>query len=161
MLRISIFILLASSLLVAISAFAPVNHGNAIKKPSSSALDMGWLDGLLGKGQMATASHILLKGPNADDQCERIKADVYKKAIGRGNPANGVEPAKLVQAFANAAKGKSTCPSAKKGGSLGSFGQGQMVPEFDAVAFKKEVGVIHGPIRTDFGSHLILVTQRE
>jgi len=122
---------------------------------------MGFLDDLFGKSQTATASHILLKGPNADDQCERIKSDIYKKAIGRGKPENGVEPAKLVQAFANAAKGKSTCPSAKKGGSLGSFGQGQMVPEFDAVAFKKEVGVIHGPIRTDFGSHLILITERE
>jgi len=161
MLRVSFFIIFASSLLVAISAFAPVDYGNPIAKTSSSALDMGWLDGLLGGGKTATASHILLKGPNADDQCERIKADVYKKAIGRGNPANGVEPAKLMLAFSNAAKSKSTCPSAKKGGSLGSFGQGQMVPEFDAVAFKQDIGIIHGPIRTDFGSHLILITARE
>jgi len=63
--------------------------------------------------------------------------------------------------FAAAAKSKSTCPSSKKGGSLGSFGPGQMVPEFDAVAFKKDIGVIHGPIRTDFGSHLIIITERE
>jgi len=161
MLRISFFIIVASSLLVAISAFAPVDYSSKVTRSSSSALNMGLFDFLGGSKEIATASHILLKGPNADEQCERIKSDIYKKAIGRGNPANGVEPAKLMQAFANAAKGKSTCPSAKKGGALGSFGQGQMVPEFDAVAFKKDIGVIHGPIRTDFGSHLILITNRE
>lgn len=122
---------------------------------------MGWFDGLLGGGQTATASHILLKGPNADDQCERIKGDIYKKAIGRGDPSAGVDSSKLVKAFAAAAKSKSTCPSSKKGGALGSFGQGQMVPEFDAVAFKKDVGIIHGPVKTNFGSHLILITKRE
>lgn len=36
-----------------------------------------------------------------------------------------------------------------------------MVPEFDAVAFGEDVGVIHGPVETQFGSHLILVTGRK
>jgi len=157
MLRVSLFVFLASSLLVAISAFAP----NKASTASPSALDMGWFDGLFGGGQTATASHILLKGPNADDQCEKIKVDIYKKAIGRADPSVGVDASKLMNAFAAAAKSKSTCPSSKKGGSLGSFGPGQMVPEFDAVAFKKDIGVIHGPIRTDFGSHLIIITERE
>lgn len=144
-----------------ISAFAPVNISPTVSKSTSSALGMGWLDGILGSSEKATCSHILLKGNNADDQCDRIKLDIYKKAIGRGNPANGVEPEKLMKAFSAAAKSKSTCPSKKNGGALGTFGQGEMVPEFDAVAFKKEVGMIHGPIQTSFGSHLILITNRE
>jgi len=36
-----------------------------------------------------------------------------------------------------------------------------MVKEFDEVAFKMDVGVIHGPVETEFGSHLIIVTDRE
>ena len=38
---------------------------------------------------------------------------------------------------------------------LGSFGQGAMVPEFDKVVFNDEVGVVHGPVKTQFGYHLI------
>jgi len=160
--RVHSLIIVVLSLVVYIEAFAPISSSNVASQASlSTSLDMGWFDGLLGPKGTASASHILLKGPNANDQCERIKADIYKKAVGRGNPADGVSPDKLIQAFASAAKSKSTCPSGKKGGALGTFGPGEMVPEFDAVAFKKDVGIIHGPITTDFGSHLILITERE
>jgi peptidyl-prolyl cis-trans isomerase C len=54
----------------------------------------------------------------------------------------------------------SECPSAKRGGNLGTFKPGMMVKEFDEVCFNQEVGVVHGPIKTQFGSHLILVTRR-
>jgi parvulin-like peptidyl-prolyl isomerase len=47
------------------------------------------------------------------------------------------------------------------GGSLGSFGPRQMVPEFDKVVFNEAVGVIHGPIKTQFGAHLILIESRD
>ncbi|HOZ01036.1 MAG TPA: peptidylprolyl isomerase [Candidatus Syntrophosphaera sp.] len=47
--------------------------------------------------------------------------------------------------------------SAKQGGSLGSFGKGQMVPEFDAVAFKMKVGEISKPFKTQFGWHIVRV----
>jgi len=97
MLRVSLFVFLASSLLVAISAFAP----NKASTASPSALDMGWFDGLFGGGQTATASHILLKGPNADDQCEKIKVDIYKKAIGRADPSVGVDASKLMNAVSS------------------------------------------------------------
>ena len=50
--------------------------------------------------------------------------------------------------------------SGKKGGSLGSFSPGQMVPEFDTAAFSGEVGVVQGPVKTQFGYHLLEVTQR-
>lgn len=63
--------------------------------------------------------------------------------------------------FAKEARKNSQCPSKSQGGSLGVFGKGQMVPEFDAVVFKEAVGVIHGPVKTQFGSHLILITDRD
>ena len=62
--------------------------------------------------------------------------------------------------FEEAARDKSQCPSGVKGGDLGSFGQGAMVPEFDKVVFNDEVGVVHGPVKTQFGYHLLLITSR-
>ena len=43
---------------------------------------------------------------------------------------------------------------------LGTFKPGMMVKEFDTVCFEKEIGVVHGPVETQFGSHLILITRR-
>lgn len=62
--------------------------------------------------------------------------------------------------FAALAKKHSTCPSGQQGGELGTFGKGQMVPEFDRVVFGGEVGVVHGPVKTQFGYHLVQVTSR-
>lgn len=62
--------------------------------------------------------------------------------------------------FAEAASAYSQCPSGNSGGDLGTFGQGQMVPEFDKVVFNDEVGVVHGPVQTQFGYHLLEVTSR-
>jgi parvulin-like peptidyl-prolyl isomerase len=50
--------------------------------------------------------------------------------------------------------------SAQTGGSLGSFGRGQMIPEFENAAFSQEPGVVGEPVRSDFGYHLILVEDR-
>ena len=63
--------------------------------------------------------------------------------------------------FSDVARAHSTCPSGKQGGELGEFGPGQMVAEFDNVVFKESIGDVHGPIRTDFGYHLIQITSRE
>ena len=54
----------------------------------------------------------------------------------------------------------SECPSANRGGNLGTFKPGMMVKEFDEICFEKEIGVVHGPVTTQFGSHLILITRR-
>ena len=62
--------------------------------------------------------------------------------------------------FTDVAKEHSTCPSGKSGGDLGSFGKGQMVPEFDAVIFEDELNVVHGPVQMQFGYHLIEITSR-
>ncbi len=62
--------------------------------------------------------------------------------------------------FAAVAKQHSQCPSGQQGGDLGEFGPGQMVPEFDKVVFNEEVGTVHGPIKTEFGYHLVEITNR-
>ena len=90
----------------------------------------------------ATASHILI----ADEaKTNEVKAEIEAGAD-----------------FAEKAKEHSTCPSGKSGGSLGNFGQGQMVPEFDKVIFDPatKMNVVYGPVKTQFGYHLIQVYKR-
>ena len=88
------------------------------------------------------ARHILVK---TLDECDSVMGE-----IAQGLP------------FAEAASKYSTCPSAKSGGSLGSFEPGKMVREFDEVCFDPDVpvGEVTGPVRTQFGYHLILVEDR-
>lgn len=62
--------------------------------------------------------------------------------------------------FAEVAKQVSECSSSAQGGDLGEFGPGRMVVNFDKVCFNEDVGVVHGPISTQFGEHLILITKR-
>lgn len=63
--------------------------------------------------------------------------------------------------FADMAKRYSRCPSGKKGGDLGWFGLGAMVPQFEEAAFGAEKGKVVGPVKTQFGYHLILVTDQK
>ena len=88
----------------------------------------------------AKARHILV--PTAE-VCEDLKTRI----------AGGVD-------FADAAKEHSKCPSGQQGGDLGEFTPGQMVREFDEVVFKQAVGQVHGPVKTEFGYHLIEITER-
>ena len=62
--------------------------------------------------------------------------------------------------FGDIAKANSTCPSGAQGGDLGSFGPGMMVPEFDKVVFSAPVNTVQGPVKTQFGYHLLEVTSR-
>lgn len=110
-------------------------------------LRMGLFDGLFGKKRTAAASHILVKGPSAPAFLTSLKTEI--------------EAAKNVPvAFAEAAAKHSACPSARNGGSLGTFKQGAMVPAFDEVVFRDEVGRVHGPVKTPFGAHLIYIESR-
>ena len=62
--------------------------------------------------------------------------------------------------FVEIAKQHSKCPSGNKGGDLGEFSPGQMVKEFDEVVFSGEIGKVLGPVKTQFGYHLIEITSR-
>ncbi|MEI6895328.1 MAG: peptidylprolyl isomerase, partial [Colwellia sp.] len=62
--------------------------------------------------------------------------------------------------FTEVAKEHSNCPSSAQGGDLGSFGPGQMVPEFDEVVFSAPLNTVQGPVKTQFGYHLLEVTER-
>jgi len=88
----------------------------------------------------ATARHILVA---SKEVCEDLKKQIEAGAD-----------------FAAVAREHSTCPSGKQGGSLGEFGPGQMVKEFDEVVFSGEVGKVLGPVQTQFGYHLLEVTSR-
>ncbi|MCB9359073.1 peptidylprolyl isomerase [Candidatus Woesearchaeota archaeon] len=85
--------------------------------------------------EQITASHILVEDENfAKELLEKIN--------------NG-------ESFEALAKKHSTCPSGKNGGDLGSFGKGQMVPDFEKAAFNLEVGAVSGIVPTRFGFHII------
>ena len=88
----------------------------------------------------AEARHILV---DTEELCEELKTQI----------AGGAD-------FGDVAKEHSSCPSGASGGALGSFGPGQMVPEFDQVVFNEAVNVVHGPVQTQFGYHLLEVTSR-
>ena len=63
--------------------------------------------------------------------------------------------------FGDAAKQYSSCPSGQRGGNLGDFGRGQMVPEFDTAVFELEVGeMTKTPVKTQFGYHLIKLNSK-
>jgi len=66
-----------------------------------------------------------------------------------------LEKIKKGEKFGAVAKQISTCPSSKKEGDLGYFVKGQMVKEFENVAFKLQVGEISEPVKTEFGYHII------
>lgn len=91
---------------------------------------------------MATASarHILV---DTEEQCQNLKDRIEGGAD-----------------FAELAKKHSSCPSGQNGGDLGQFGRGMMVKEFDDVVFSAELNTVQGPVKTQFGYHLLEVTAR-
>lgn len=89
---------------------------------------------------LATARHILV---STEEECNQLKEQIEQGAD-----------------FAELAQAHSQCPSGRSGGDLGQFGPGMMVPEFDKVVFSAEVGSVEGPVKTQFGYHLLEVTSR-
>ena len=88
----------------------------------------------------ATARHILV---STEAECLKLKSDIEAGAD-----------------FGAVAKANSACPSRMQGGDLGAFTPGQMVREFDEVVFSGPVGQCLGPVKTQFGYHLIEITKR-
>ena len=89
------------------------------------------------KGATVSAKHILVK---EEEKCQEILEEILGGKV-----------------FEEAAQQYSTCPSGQKGGDLGEFGKGQMVKEFEEAAFNAEIGHVVGPVKTQFGYHLIKV----
>ncbi|AEB28497.1 peptidylprolyl isomerase [Francisella hispaniensis] len=89
----------------------------------------------------ASARHLLVQ---SESECQQIKKDITEGKI----------------TFEEAARKHSLCPSGARGGDLGTFSQGQMVPEFDRVVFNDELHTVHGPVQTQFGYHLLEITSR-
>lgn len=94
-----------------------------------------------GKGATVSAKHILT---DSEEKCQTIL-----KNIEAGE-----------KTFEDAAREFSTCPSGAKGGDLGEFGKGQMVKEFEDAAFAANIGEVVGPVKTQFGYHLIKVEKK-
>ena len=88
------------------------------------------------------------------------EVDALKKIKDLKAQLDKVPAAELAKKFAELAKANSACPSSAKGGDLGEFTHGQMVKEFDEVAFKSPVNTVSEPVKTQFGYHLILVTKK-
>jgi len=93
------------------------------------------------QGEKLTANHILVETEE--------KANEIKEKIDGG------------LGFEEAAKEFSTCPSNQAGGNLGEFERGQMVPEFEEVAFELPINKVSDPVKTEFGYHIILVKDRQ
>ena len=93
------------------------------------------------QGETVSAKHILVK-----EEAECIEV---------------LESIKGGEAFEDDAKRVSTCPSKERGGDLGAFSRGQMVPEFENAAFDAEIGALVGPVKTQFGYHLIKVENKQ
>lgn len=91
--------------------------------------------------ETVNASHILV---DSEDKANEILAAINAGEI----------------SFEDAAKANSTCPSSAQGGNLGDFGRGQMVPEFDQACFEMEEGEVRGPVKTQFGFHLIRLNKK-
>lgn len=92
------------------------------------------------KGEEVTASHILVK---TEDEAKAAR----ERVVGG-------------EAFGDVAQDVSTCPSKERGGDLGAFSKGRMVPEFEQAAFDMEVDEISEPVKTQFGYHIIKVTDK-
>ena len=90
----------------------------------------------------------------------KSEAETLKKIKDLKAQLDKVPAAELAKKFAELAKANSACPSSAKGGDLGEFTHGQMVKEFDEVAFKMPVNKVSDPVKTQFGYHLIMVTKK-
>jgi peptidyl-prolyl cis-trans isomerase C len=88
----------------------------------------------------ARARHILV---SSEEACLKLKSEIEAGAD-----------------FGSIAKQHSSCPSSAQGGDLVEFGPGMMVPEFDKVVFTAPVNTVQGPVKTQFGYHLLEVTSR-
>ena len=104
-------------------------------------------------GTKVSASHVLISCSMYDSQEKQQEALKKSQEI-----AAEIKAGKI--SFEDAAKQYSSCPSKDKGGELGEFEYGQMVPAFSAKAFSMKAGEISEPVQSQFGYHIIQVNAR-
>lgn len=102
--------------------------------------------------EQVTASHILVKPAEGADEAAKAASKAELETIRASIIAGETS-------FAEAAAAHSSCPSSAQGGSLGTFGKGQMVPEFEIAAFTQEIGEVGDVVETQFGYHIIQVSE--
>ena len=90
---------------------------------------------------IASARHILV---DTEEECLQLKDKI-----------------EAGEDFGDVARAHSNCPSKAQGGDLGQFGPGMMVKEFDDVVFSADVNTLQGPVKTQFGYHLLEVTNHD
>ena len=98
------------------------------------------------KETLVRASHILINKMGSDEKNYAEAMKIYNQLV------KGADFAKLAR------ENSSDPGSAVKGGDLGWFGKGMMVPEFEKAVFNSSVGVVQRPIKTNYGYHIIKVT---
>jgi peptidyl-prolyl cis-trans isomerase C len=104
--------------------------------------------------QQVKASHILIKpDPNGDPNEGKVKALAKAQDL--------LKQVKAGADFAELAKANSSCPSSTKGGDLGFFGKGRMVPAFDKAVFALNVNEVSDVVETRFGYHIIKATDHK
>lgn len=96
----------------------------------------------LGGGERLVASHILVE---SEEQAAALREKIVAGEI----------------SFEDAARAHSSCPSREQGGSLGEFGRGQMVPEFEEACLALQPGELSAPVKTQFGYHLIRLDDKK
>lgn len=115
--------------------------------------------------EQVRASHILIKpefiDPNVDPNADPNEAKAIAKAIARTKTEDLLKQLKDGADFAELAKSHSSCPSAPKGGDLGFFPRGQTTPAFENAAFELEIGQISDIVETEYGYHIIKVTDHK
>ena len=108
----------------------------------------------------AKAEEIVANVVSNNAKAATADADALKKIQDLKAQIDQAPEAERAAKFAELAKANSSCPSSAKGGDLGPFTHGQMVKEFDEVAFALPEGKVSDPVKTQFGYHLVLVTKK-
>mmetsp|Transcript_18021 Transcript_18021/g.26666 ORF Transcript_18021/g.26666 Transcript_18021/m.26666 type:complete len:171 (-) Transcript_18021:204-716(-) len=107
-------------------------------------------------GKKVQLSHILIGPPESKTGRGMTKEDATAKLL-----ELKAEIGDDLEKFQAAAEEFSSCKSSKEGGNLGEFGPGLLWKTIDEIAFQKDIGVIHGPVSSPYGEHLVLVRERE
>lgn len=133
--------------------FEADDYKEDIEKPAADEIEAAYTAASSEYGEQVKASHILLK--TQPDFTEEDKEELKAKLTDLGKQIEEGKP------FDELAREHSGCPSSSRGGDLGFFARGQMVPPFEEAAFSMKKGEVSDIVETQFGYHLIKVTDRK